>query len=97
MLAYNNQAGARAASYTDTAGESTTIDICADISLLLPGSAPATTPRHCPLRTSLGARIGPRPLPMDRQIAPVAQTPITADFHQALDVHLDFAAQITLN
>jgi hypothetical protein len=65
--------------------------------LLLLGPTPPTTPRHCLFGTSLRPSVGFCALPMDRQIAPVTQTAIAADFHQTLDVHLHFSAEITFN
>src|SRR5262245_5533233 len=43
------------------------------------------------------ARIGVRALAADRQAAAVPQTAVAAQIHQALDVHGDVAAQVTLH
>src|SRR5574337_146936 len=44
-----------------------------------------------------GARVGAGALAAYRQAFAVAQTAIAAEVHEALDVHRDFAAQITLD
>src|SRR5579859_1068676 len=46
---------------------------------------------------SAGTRIGARSLPTHWQIAAVTHAPITANLDQPLNVHVHFAAQITLN
>src|SRR6185295_12406568 len=48
-------------------------------------------------RTFARARIGVSALAPDRQTAPMSQTAISADIHQALDVHLNPLTQITFN
>src|SRR3972149_4013502 len=42
-------------------------------------------------------RVGLRPLPANRQAAPVAHPAVAADFHQPLDVHRDLLAEIALD
>src|SRR5262249_37464051 len=44
-----------------------------------------------------GAGIGMRALPADREPLAVAQAAIAAKVHQALDVHCNFAPEVTLN
>jgi hypothetical protein len=62
---------------------------------LLLGCAAATTATgNRLLWTFSRARIGARSLSTDREIPAVAETTITADFDQPLDIHLDFATQI---
>src|SRR5512134_2844704 len=43
------------------------------------------------------ARVGARPLAAHRQVPAMAQAAIAADFHQPLDVHRDFLAQVALD
>ena len=44
-----------------------------------------------------GAGIGMGTLTANRQVAAVAQATVAAQVHQALDVHLNFAAQVALD
>ena len=62
--------------------------------LFLCTTAAATTGNRL-LRT-LGTRVRASPLTMHRQVAAMAQAPIAANFHQPLNVHLNFATEITL-
>src|SRR5207248_3988010 len=48
-------------------------------------------------RTFSRARVGARALAAHRQRAAVPHAAIAADFHQPLDVHRDFLAQVTLD
>src|SRR5262245_36467300 len=48
-------------------------------------------------RTLAGTRIGVRTLAADGQRAAMAQTPVAAEVHQALDVHRNFAAQVAFD
>src|SRR5262249_43435060 len=48
-------------------------------------------------RTFAGARVGAGALSADRQPAPMARAAIAADFHQPLDVHRDFLAQVAFD
>src|SRR5689334_3021649 len=59
---------------------------------LLPGLRLLAADRHL-LRTLTGARVRLRALPMHRQPTPVAQPPVSADVHEALDVHRMLAAE----
>src|SRR2546425_1334192 len=49
------------------------------------------------LGTLAGPRVGPRSLPSDRKILPMPEAPISADIHQALDVHCNLAAARSLD
>ena len=49
------------------------------------------------LRTFAGAGVGARALAVDRQTLAVTQTLVTPDFHLALDVLRDLAAQVTFD
>ena len=51
-------------------------------------SSPRTTPRP---------RIGARALTARRHAPPMSHTAIASDVHQALDVHCDFATEVTLD
>src|SRR6187402_2201449 len=48
-------------------------------------------------RTLAGARVGLGALAAERQVAPMAQAAIAADFHQALDVERDLLAEVALD
>src|SRR5215472_2702758 len=48
-------------------------------------------------RALAGARVRVRALAVDRQAAAVPQAAVAAEVHQALDVHLDLAAQVALD
>src|SRR5882724_6380687 len=48
-------------------------------------------------RTLPGTCVGTCTLAADRQSAPVTDSPVRAEVHQALDVHGHFAAQVTLD
>jgi len=50
-----------------------------------------------PGRAFPGAGVGLGPLPPHRKPLPVTQSPVTAEIHQALDVHGYIAAQITFD
>jgi hypothetical protein len=55
----------------------------------------ATT--HCSTRTTARPRVRARSLPTRRHASPVPKTAVTADVHEALDVHRDFATQVALD
>src|SRR5262245_39998059 len=48
-------------------------------------------------RTFAGARIGAGPLSAHRERAAMTHAAVAADFHQPLDVHRDFLAQVALD
>src|SRR5262249_18951418 len=48
-------------------------------------------------RALAGARVGPRALAAHRQRAAVPHAAVAADFHQPLDVHRDFLAQVAFD
>src|SRR5438105_10788075 len=52
---------------------------------------------HCSLWSTTCTCIGARALATNRQVAAMAHTTITADFDQPFDVHVHFAAQISLD
>src|SRR5690606_16861250 len=47
--------------------------------------------------TAPRARVGAGPLSAHRHATAMAQAPVAADVHQALDIHLHFAAQVTFD
>src|SRR5690348_16510178 len=48
-------------------------------------------------RTLTGAGVGVRALTANRKAAPMTQSPIAAQIHQALDVHRDLTPEIALD
>src|SRR5215472_19066982 len=54
-------------------------------------------PSHSSLRSTTCTRIGTCALAAHRQIAAMTHTTIGTDFNEPLDVHIHFAAQVTLN
>ena len=48
-------------------------------------------------RALTGTRVGLGTLTTNRQATTMTQTAVAAQVHQTLDVHVDFAAQVTLS
>src|SRR5205814_8606131 len=74
------------------------------LAFVMPGVRPGRKPLHRLLlrnralaRAFARACVGPRSLAADRQSAAMSHAAIAADFHQPLDVHRDFLAQIALH
>src|SRR3954454_11146384 len=65
--------------------------------LELPHLLLAAAGRGAALRALAGARVRLRPLAVDRQAAPVAQAPVRADLHEALDVLRLLTAKVALH
>src|SRR5262245_43107490 len=68
------------------------------LAIVLPSLSDCLLLRDCALaRTLARAGVRARALPAHRQVAAVPHPPVTADFHQPLDVHGDLLAQISFN
>ena len=77
---------------------------CASPSVRQPVSSAAlllrrrpSSPGYRSSRPSPRACVRARPLSSDRQPTPMAQATVAADFHQALDVEVDLASQVSLH
>src|SRR5437868_11528434 len=71
--------------------------MCCDTSPALLLSCRFFLAGHCLLRPTSCARIGARALAAHRQVAAMAHATIAADFDEPLNVHIHFAAQVTLD
>src|SRR5690606_20157776 len=67
------------------------------IRLFLLCTAPPAATSHSLLRAFACACVGARALTTHRQIAAVAETTVTSDFDQPLDIELHLPAQISFN